>query len=81
MTPVQKIQIRMSETREKVSEFASADSAADIARRETLVGELKAHEVELRAAIAAEDNKTPESQEWADVSSRFDLGEMFTNVG
>ena len=80
MTPVQKIQIRMSETREKVSEFASADSAADIARRETLVGELKAHEVELRAAIAAEDNKTPESQEWADVSSRFDLGEMFTNV-
>ena len=82
MTPVQKIQIRMSETREKVNEFASADSAADIARRETLVGELKAQEAELRAAIEAEGaaHTSPKSREWADLSGKFDLGEMFTNV-
>ena len=41
MTPVQTIQLRMSETREKVNELASADSTADIARRDTLFGELK----------------------------------------
>ena len=80
MTPIQKIQIRMSETREKVNDLASAESEEDISRRETLVGELKAQETELRAAIEAEDSKTPESQEWKDVSSKFDLGEMFSNV-
>ena len=80
MTPIQKIQIRMNETREKVNDLASAASEQDISRRETLVGELKAQETELRAAIKAEGTKTPESREWADVSSRFDLGEMFTNV-
>ena len=80
MTPTQKIQVRMSETREKVNDLASAESADDISRRETLVGELKAQETELRAAIEAEDSKTPESQEWKDVSSKFDLGEMFSNV-
>ena len=80
MTPTQKIQVRMSETREQVNDLASAESADDISRRETLVGELKAQETELRAAIEAEDSKTPESQEWKDVSSKFDLGEMFSNV-
>ena len=74
MTPTQKLQIRMSETREKVNDLASAESDADISQREKLSAELKAQEVELRAAIEAEDSKTPESREWADVSSRFDLG-------
>ena len=80
MTPTQKIQVRMSETREKVNDLATAESDADISQREKLSAELKAQEVELRAAIEAEDDKTPESQEWADVSGKFDLGEMFTNV-
>ena len=80
MTPVQKIQIRMSETREKVNDLASAESADDISRRDKLSAELKAQEVELRAAIEADGGTTPETREWADVSSRFDLGEMFTNV-
>ena len=80
MTPQQKIQIRMSETREKVNDLATAQSEADISRRDKLVEELKAQEVEYRAAIEADDDTTPETREWADVSSRFDLGEMFTNV-
>ena len=48
----------------------------------TLVGELKAQEVELRAAIEAEGaaHTSPEFREWADLSGKFDLGEMFTNV-
>ena len=80
MTPTQKIQVRMSETREKVNDLATAESDADLSQREKLSAELKAQEVELRAAIEAEDDKTPETREWADVSGRFDLGEMFTNV-
>ena len=82
MTLTQKIQIRMSETREKVNDLAAAESAADISQRETLVGELKAQEVELRAAIEAEGaaHTSPETREWADLSGKFDLGEMFTNV-
>ena len=82
MTPTQKIQVRMSETREKVNDLVAAESADDISRREKLSAELKAQEVELRAAIEADDadDTTEETREWSDVSSRFDLGEMFTNV-
>ena len=82
MTPTQKIQVRMSETREKVNDLASAESDEDISRRDQLVGELKAQESELRAAIKAEDDAdtTPESREWSDLNGRFDLGEMFTDV-
>ncbi len=82
MTPIQKIQVRMSETRKKVNDLAAAESEDDISQREKLVDELKAQEVELRATIKADDDAdtTPETREWADVNSRFDLGEMFTNV-
>ena len=80
MTPIQTIQVRMSETREKVNDLAGAESADDISRRDTLSAELKAQEVELRAAIEADANTSPETREWADVSSRFDLGEMFAGV-
>ena len=82
MTPVQKIQVRMSETREKLNGMVEVrDGDADkLAEREKLTAELKAQEVELRAAIEADDNTTPETREWADVSSRFDLGEMFEGV-
>ena len=80
MTPTQTIQIRMSETREKVNDLAGAESADDISRRDKLTAELKAQEVELRAAIEADADTPPETREWADVSGRFDLGEMFTNV-
>ena len=82
MTPIQKIQIRMSETREALNGLMDVSTDADIARRKTLGAELKGQEVELRAAITADDaaSTTPESREWSDVSGRFDLGEMFTNV-
>ena len=82
MTKVQKIQIRMSETREKINDLTAAKSAEDISLRDTLVAEHKGQEAELRAAIGAEGSAStsPETREWADVSGRFDLGEMFTNV-
>ena len=81
MTPTQKIQVRMSETREKINEYIAADDGTENqAAREKLTAELKAQEVELRAAIEAEGDTTAETREWADVSSRFDLGEMFTDV-
>ena len=82
MTKIQKLQIRMSETREKVNDLVAAESAEDISRRDTLVAELKAMEAELRAAIEAEGaaSSSPSSREWAGIVSGFDLGEMFTNV-
>ena len=85
MTPVQTIQLAMSETREKVNALADIrtddTAAADkLAERKRLTDQLKAQETELRAAIKAEGDKTPESREWADVSSRFDLGDLFTTV-
>ena len=82
MTPIQKIQLKMSETREKLNGMPEVrvDDADKLAERKRLLDELKGQEAELRAAITAEDTKTPETREWADVSSRFDLGEMFSNV-
>ena len=84
MTPTQKIQISMSEKREELRAlgmFTDDDKDKDkVATATRLNGELKAHEVEYRAAIEADADTTPETREWADVSGRFDLGEMFTNV-
>ena len=82
MTKVQKIQIQMSETREKVNDLAGAQSAEDISRRETLSAEHKAQEVELRAAIAAEGaaSTSPESREWSDLNSRFDYGRVVSET-
>ena len=81
MTPTQKIQIKMSETREKLNgmiEVRDGDTAK-LAERQKLVDEIQELEVELRAAIKADDT-APETREWADVSSRFDLGELFEGV-
>ena len=84
MTPTQKIQLRMSELRQKINDMPEirVDDADKLAVRQKLVDELKAQEVELRAAIEADDaaNTTSESREWADVSNHFDLGEMFEGV-
>ena len=80
MTPIQKIQIRMSETREKVNDLVTAESPDDITQRDKLCAELKAQETELRSAISAEGDTSPESREWTGLNSRFDLGDMFTNV-
>ena len=84
MTPTQKIQVRMSETREKINGMAEIrnDDADKLAERQKLVDEVQALEAELRAAIKADDadDTTPEKREWAALNGSFDLGEMFTNV-
>ena len=80
MTPTQKVQIRMSETREALNDLAGAESADDIARRDTLAAELKAQETELRAAIEADTTTGPETRELVELMDGFDLGEMFGNV-
>ena len=84
MTPTQKIQLRMSELRQKINDMPEirVDDADKLAERQKLVDEVQAQEVELRAAIEADgaDDATPETREWADVSSRFDLGELFDGI-
>ena len=84
MTNSQKLQMKMSETRQAVNVLASAESPDDISKRDALTAELAAHEVEFRAALESEDKATskgtPEAREWSDLHERFDLGEMFTNV-
>ena len=84
MTPTQKIQLRMSEMREKINGMAEIrnDDADKLAERQKLVDEVQALEAELRAAIKADDadDTTPETREWAALNDSFDLGEMFTNV-
>ncbi len=82
MTPTQKLQIKMSETREKLNGMLEVrDGDTDkLAVRQKLVDEIQGFEAELRAAIKADDDTTSESREWADVSGRFDLGELFEGV-
>ena len=83
MTPTQKVQVRMSETREKLNGIIEVrdDDKEKLAERQKLVDQLKAMEVELRAAIEADDaDTTSETREWAEVSGRFDLGELFEGV-
>ena len=43
MTPIQKIQIRMSETREKLNDLVAGESADDITQRDKLSADLKSH--------------------------------------
>ena len=84
MTPIQKIQLRMSELRQKINGMPEirVDDADKLAERQKLVDKVQALEIEYRAAIEADDaaNTTSETREWADVSDRFDLGELFEGV-
>ena len=82
MTLTQKLQIRMSETREKLNGMLEIrnDDTEKLAERGKLTSDLKAQETELRAAIEAEGDTTAESREWAGLNSRFDLGDLFTAV-
>ena len=77
MTNSQRIQIRMSEVREAVNA-----PGADPSQSDTLRAELVELEGKYRAAMTAEAaaDTTPQEREWAGLTARFDLGEMFTNV-
>ena len=82
MTLSQKVQIRMSETREAINDLMADESAEGSSKRDTLAGELKALEGEYRAAVETEgaSTDTPESREWANLTDRFDVGELFDGV-
>ena len=84
MTLIQKIQLKMSEIREKLNGMMEirVDDADQMTQRKRLIDQLTAQEVELRAAITAEGaaSTSPETREWADLNSKFDLGQVFTNV-
>ena len=86
MTPSQKIQIKMSETRQAANDSTNTD-----ADRDRLVGELAGLESEYRSALAAETaqvdqdfaGQTPlsaEFREMQEITHRADLGTMMANV-
>ena len=90
MTPAQKIQIRLSECRQRLNELLAIDlaernSAQDL-ELETLTAEVSRREPELRAALAAEPDpqetitKTgdPESRERAEIRSRTGLADFLS---
>ena len=89
MTPTQKLHIARAELQNKLNSDKFVEIRSNDPDAEKLMGEAKVLRdqlntvnVKMIAAIKAEDaaDTTPETREWADVSSRFDLGEMFTNV-
>ena len=68
--------------REAINDLMADESAEGTSKRDTLAGELKALEGEYRAAIETEgaSTDTPESREWANLTDRFDVGELFDGV-
>ena len=89
MTPTQKLHIERAELQNKLNSDRFAEIRGNDADAEERMGEAKALRDQLHTinekmikAIKAEADAdaTPETREWADVSGRFDLGEMFTNV-
>ena len=87
MTPTQKLTIERAELQNKLNSDRYVEIRSNDADAETRIGEAKALRDQLHTvnekmieAVKADDDTTAETREWADVSSRFDLGEMFTNV-
>ena len=87
MTPTQKLTIERAELQNKLNSDRFVEIRGNDADAETRMGEAKAlrdqlHTVneKLIEAVKADDDTMAETREWADVSDRFDLGEMFTNV-
>ena len=87
MTPIQKLTIERAELQNKLNsdrfvEIRTSDPDAEtrIAEAKALRDELHTLNEKMIEAVKADADTTPEAREWADVSSRFDLGEMFTNV-
>ena len=77
----------MSETREKVNDLAAAESPEDISQRDKHTAELKALEVEFRAAIEDESTvttrtvpETSESREYRELEDRVNVGSIVKAV-
>ena len=60
MLKTHKIQLRMSELREKINGITD-DSAESSTKREALIGELNGLETEYRAALTSESSSRPRS--------------------
>ena len=87
MTLIQKLEIEKLELSNKLNSDRfveirgnDADSDARVREAKALRDQLHTVNERLIEATKAEDTPSPESREWASVSGRFDLGEVFTNV-
>ena len=90
MTLTQKLTIERAEIQNRLNadkyieiRMNDADADARLVEAKALRDQLNAVNVKLIEAIKADggaDNGTPETREWSDLSGRFDMGEMFTNV-
>ena len=90
MTLTQKLTIERAEIQNKLNtdkyieiRGSDADAETRLVEAKALRDQLNHVNVKLIESIKADggvDNGTPETREWSDLSSRFDLGEMFTNV-
>ena len=87
MTKIQKLTIERAELQNKLNSDRYVEIRSDDAGYETRIVEAKALRDQLHTvnekmieAVKADDDTTPETREWADVSGRFDLGEMFEGV-
>ena len=87
MTPTQKLTIERAELQNKLNSGRFVEIRSDDADAETRIVEAKALRDQLHTvnekmieAVKADDDTTPETREWADLSSRFDLGELFTDI-
>ena len=86
MKTTHRIQIQMSEAREKLNGMMEirSDDSAQLAERQAITDKLAQLEGEYRAAVEVEGSavagQTVETAEWRNLNDRFDLGEMFGNV-
>ena len=87
MTPTQKLTVERAELQNKLNADRYVEIRSDDADYETRIVEAKGLRDKLHTlneklieAVKADDATTPETREWADVSGRFDLGEMFDGV-
>ena len=87
MTLVQKLQIERAELSNKLNSdrfveirSTDADSESRIVEAKGLRDQLHTVNERLVEAIKAEDTPSPETREWAALSGKFDLGQMFTQV-
>ena len=89
MTLTQKLTIERAEIQNKLNSDkyieirgTDADGPERLAEAKALRDQLNHVNVKLIEAIKADGgaDTSPESREWSDLSGRFDLGEMFTNV-